>query len=88
MALLGADGVGKAIAFGLLKLGAGEIRIVDRDQVKVQNLAVQLRQVNPDIAVHVSLFFHQGLAAFRIFCGQAPDPRALRDALAKAAQDL
>jgi shikimate dehydrogenase len=40
--LVGAGGVGKAVAFGLLVLGAPEIRIVDRDITKAEALAVSL----------------------------------------------
>ncbi|PWW00329.1 shikimate dehydrogenase [Hoeflea marina] len=37
--LVGAGGVGRAIAFGLVKLGAAELRIVDRDMTKAADLA-------------------------------------------------
>lgn len=37
--LIGAGGVGRAIAFGLVKLGADELRIVDRDISKANSLA-------------------------------------------------
>ncbi len=40
VALVGAGGVGKAVAFGLIALGAREIAIVDQDEVKARALAV------------------------------------------------
>jgi shikimate dehydrogenase len=39
VALIGAGGVGKAIAFALVKLGVGELRIFDTDRAKAENLA-------------------------------------------------
>ncbi|MFI5010932.1 MAG: shikimate dehydrogenase [Hyphomicrobiales bacterium] len=42
VALIGAGGVGRAIAFALAELGADELRIVDRDHVKAQALAKAL----------------------------------------------
>jgi shikimate dehydrogenase len=41
--LIGAGGVGRALAFGLLALEAEEIRLVDRDQAKAEALAEDLR---------------------------------------------
>ncbi|KWV60729.1 shikimate dehydrogenase [Bradyrhizobium macuxiense] len=43
IALIGAGGVGKAIAFALAGLGAGEIRIFDADAAKATELADQLQ---------------------------------------------
>ena len=43
IALIGAGGVGKAIAFALAGFGAGEIRIFDADAAKAAQLADQLR---------------------------------------------
>ncbi|MBR0875519.1 shikimate dehydrogenase [Bradyrhizobium tropiciagri] len=43
IALIGAGGVGKAIAFALAGLGAGELRIFDADAAKAAQLAGQLR---------------------------------------------
>ena len=43
IALIGAGGVGKAIAFALAGLGAGELRIFDADAAKAAQLADQLR---------------------------------------------
>jgi shikimate dehydrogenase len=42
VALVGAGGVGKAIAFALAGLGVAELRIVDTDRAKVEQLAMQL----------------------------------------------
>ena len=43
VALIGAGGVGKAIAFALANLGVVEISIFDADRVKAERLAMQLR---------------------------------------------
>jgi shikimate dehydrogenase len=42
VALIGAGGVGKAIAFALMKLGIAELRIFDTDRAKADRLALQL----------------------------------------------
>jgi shikimate dehydrogenase len=42
VAMIGAGGVGRAVAFGLLALGASGIRIVDRDPMKADALAASL----------------------------------------------
>ncbi|WFU32785.1 shikimate dehydrogenase [Bradyrhizobium brasilense] len=42
IALIGAGGVGKAIAFALAGLGVGELRIFDADDVRAAQLAAQL----------------------------------------------
>lgn len=39
VALIGAGGVGKAIAFALVKLGVVELRVFDTDRAKAENLA-------------------------------------------------
>jgi shikimate dehydrogenase len=41
-ALVGTGGVGRAIAFGLLALGASELRLIDRDKSRAQSLASEL----------------------------------------------
>ncbi|MBP0484954.1 shikimate dehydrogenase family protein [Sagittula salina] len=41
--LIGTGGVGRALAFGLLALGAEEIRLLDRDAAKAETLAADLR---------------------------------------------
>jgi quinate/shikimate dehydrogenase (NAD+) len=43
VALIGAGGVGKAIAFALASLGVAGISIFDADQAKAERLAMQLR---------------------------------------------
>jgi shikimate dehydrogenase len=43
--LIGAGGVGRALAFGLVALGAEEIRLADRDAAKAEALADALRAV-------------------------------------------
>lgn len=47
--MIGAGGVGKAVAFGLIALGLTEIDIVDCDLPKAQALASALRQSLPGI---------------------------------------
>jgi shikimate dehydrogenase len=51
--LIGTGGVGRALAFGLVALGAQEIRLVDKDAAKAEALAVELRAVGnaPTVAV-------------------------------------
>ncbi len=46
---IGAGGVGKAAAFGLLALGATEIAIADRDLAKAEALAAALTAARPDL---------------------------------------
>ena len=43
--LIGTGGVGRALAFGLVALGAAEIRLVDRDAAKADALAEELRAI-------------------------------------------
>ncbi|MFD1342288.1 shikimate dehydrogenase family protein [Litorisediminicola beolgyonensis] len=52
--LIGTGGVGRALAFGLVALGAEEIRLVDRDEAKARALADDLRAVPsaPAVTVH------------------------------------
>lgn len=47
--MLGAGGVGKAIAFALVALGLREIRIVDRDLPRADALAQALKAACPDL---------------------------------------
>lgn len=49
--MIGAGGVGRAVAFGLIALGATEIRLADRDAAKAEALAGALRQARPGIVV-------------------------------------
>lgn len=43
VALIGAGGVGKAIAFALANLGVGEVSIFDADRARAERLVMQLR---------------------------------------------
>ncbi|GGH59205.1 shikimate dehydrogenase [Frigidibacter albus] len=47
--MIGAGGVGKAVAFGLVALGLDEIRIVDRDLPKAEALAAALTAASPGL---------------------------------------
>ncbi|WP_228461849.1 shikimate dehydrogenase family protein [Paracoccus liaowanqingii] len=49
--MIGAGGVGRAVAFGLIALGATEIRLADRDAAKAEALAEALRQALPGLVV-------------------------------------
>ena len=49
--MIGAGGVGKAVAFGLIDLGMTELRLVERDLPKAEALAVALRAAAPGLAV-------------------------------------
>ena len=51
VAVIGAGGVGKAIAFALVNLGIVELRIFDADRAKADHLAVLLRPRGRVIAV-------------------------------------
>jgi len=55
--LVGTGGVGRALAFGLVKLGADEIRLFDRDSAKAQQLAQDLNALDPQtmVAAHNDL---------------------------------
>jgi shikimate dehydrogenase len=52
--MIGAGGVGKAVAFGLIALGLREIRLVERDLPKAEALAATLRAAAPDLVVTVT----------------------------------
>ena len=49
--MIGAGGVGKAVAFGLIDLGMTELRLVERDLPKAEALAEALRAAVPGLAV-------------------------------------
>jgi shikimate dehydrogenase len=51
--MIGTGGVGRAVAFGLIALGAAEIRLVDMDRAKAEALAADLRNAAPDTTVTV-----------------------------------
>ena len=50
---MGTGGVGRALAFGLVALGASEIRLVDKDEAKAQALADDLQGAAPALKVAV-----------------------------------
>jgi shikimate dehydrogenase len=52
--MIGAGGVGKAVAFGLLDLGMRDLRVVERDLPKAEELAAALRKAQPDLRVGVT----------------------------------
>jgi len=151
--MVGAGGVGKAIAFGLVELGVEDLRLVERDLAKAEALAEALRSARPGLRVAVTesvgaaalgahglinstpvgmvgyegtplakdlmrgtdwafdavytpvdtqflrdaetmglkvlsgyeLFFHQGVDAFRLFCGRDVDQASLRAKLLREA---
>jgi shikimate dehydrogenase len=51
--LIGTGGVGKAVAFALVALGASVIRCVDLDLAKAKALAASVRELNSDSKVEV-----------------------------------
>lgn len=51
--LIGAGGVGRAIAFGLAGLGAEALHLVDRDPAKAEMLAADMRRGFPGLDVHI-----------------------------------
>jgi shikimate dehydrogenase len=52
--MIGAGGVGKAVAFGLIVLGLEEIHIVERDLGKAEALAESLRIARPSLTIAVT----------------------------------
>lgn len=52
--MIGAGGVGKAVGYGLIALGLGELRVVERDLPKAEALAASLRAARPELAVAVT----------------------------------
>jgi shikimate dehydrogenase len=52
--MLGAGGVGKAVAFALLSLGLSDLRLVDPDLPKATALAAALRAASPRLQVAVT----------------------------------
>jgi len=51
VAMIGAGGVGKAVAFGLLKLGLQALTLVDLDRAKAEDLAARLAAAAPGLPV-------------------------------------
>ena len=60
--MVGAGGVGKAVAFGLLALGLTELRLVERDLPKAEALAAALRAASPALNVTVTGNITEGTA--------------------------
>lgn len=52
--MVGAGGVGKAVAFGLVDLGLDALRLVERDLAKAEALAGALRTARPGLEVTVT----------------------------------
>lgn len=63
--LIGTGGVGRALAFALIALGAEEIRLIDRDLAKAEALAADLRAVSdaPPVKVYLDAEAGAGGAA-------------------------
>jgi shikimate dehydrogenase len=51
--MVGAGGVGRAIAFGLVALGMERLHLVDQNPDKAEGLAADLKQIAPHIATAV-----------------------------------
>ncbi|SMX48580.1 shikimate dehydrogenase family protein [Maliponia aquimaris] len=51
--MIGTGGVGRAVAFGLARLGCTELRLVDRDPAKAEALADALHSVVPDMDISI-----------------------------------
>lgn len=60
--MVGAGGVGKAVAFGLLALGMTELRLVERDLPKAEALAQALRRADPALKVSTTAEVAAGAA--------------------------
>jgi shikimate dehydrogenase len=54
-ALIGAGGVGRAIAHGLIALGATALRVADIDAARARALAFELRDAHPAVPVDVAV---------------------------------
>lgn len=63
VAMIGAGGVGRAIAFALLRLGAQSLAIFDRDQTKAAALAAALAGCQTSLAVTVAADAQSALEA-------------------------
>lgn len=59
--LVGAGGVGKAVAFGLIPLGLEQLAIVERDLPKAEALAAALRAASPGLSVRVTRQVAEGV---------------------------
>jgi len=76
VALIGAGGAGKAIAFALASLGIGELRIVDSEQAKAAQLAARLTGRPKVRAVHCVADALEGVVGLinASPVGMRPDP--------------
>ena len=52
--MIGAGGVGRAVAFGLLTLGLTDLRLVEREPTKAEALAAALREASSALVVTVT----------------------------------
>ena len=52
--LIGSGGVGRAIAHGLIALGAAGLRLTDTDAARARTLAVELRAAHPAVSIEVA----------------------------------
>ncbi|WP_018633653.1 shikimate dehydrogenase family protein [Neomegalonema perideroedes] len=60
--MVGAGGVGKAVAFGLMALGATELRILERDRAKAEALAEALKAAGGAMRASVAETPEEGVA--------------------------
>jgi shikimate dehydrogenase len=60
--MVGAGGVGKAVAFGLIELGLADLRLVERDLGKAEALAQALRAAAPGLRVTATRDVAEGAA--------------------------
>ena len=51
--MIGTGGVGRAVAFGLAGLGTTELRLVDRDRSKAEDLAAALQAIKPEMRIDI-----------------------------------
>lgn len=49
--MIGTGGVGRAVAFGLARLGTTELRLVDRDPARAEAMADDLREAAPQMTI-------------------------------------
>ena len=60
--MVGAGGVGRAVAFALLELGLSDLRLVERDLARADALALALRAAAPGLPVHATGNVTEGTA--------------------------
>lgn len=56
--MVGAGGVGKAIAYGLFRLGVTRLTLVERDLQKARTLGEGLRRLRPEVQVEIASGIH------------------------------